>query len=83
MRITLKINGRGYDVGAASPRVLELCPGAQVDDALLDVARAGIALAPQALLAVSGEHIGTVRQHERRSLVDNDELLVFAPVAGG
>lgn len=83
MRITLTITGRFYHVGAACPRVLELHPGAVVDDALSDVARAGIPLAPRALLAVSGEHIGTVTRHEARTLVDNDELLVFAPVAGG
>jgi len=83
MRITLTITGRSYDVSLASPRVLELRAGAQVEDALTNAARAGIPLAPRALLAVSGEHIGTVMQHEPRRLVDDDELLVFAPVAGG
>jgi len=83
MRITFTITGRSYDIGMASPRILELQPGAQVDDALGSAASAGIPLAPLALLAVSGEHIGTITQHEPRTLVDNDELLVFAPVAGG
>jgi len=83
VRITLTITGRSYDASVDCPRVLDLRPGAQVDDALTNAARAGIPLAPRALLAVSGEHIGTVTQHEPRTLVDDDDLLVFAPVAGG
>ncbi len=83
MRITLAITGRFYDTRGTAPHVLDLPRGAGVDDALTNAARAGISLAPRALLAVSGEHIGTVTQHEARTLVENDELLVFSPVAGG
>ena len=89
MRIHVKITGRLYDARATSPMYLDLTPGATVDDAL-DVLRAegpanGTAgpIIPQAVLAVSGEHLGTVADHAPRILVENDELLIFAPVAGG
>ena len=83
MRIKLKITGRSYDLSLTVPRVLELSQGAQVDDALAELARLNITLAPSALLAISGQHIGSVAHHEQRTIEENDELLVFAPVAGG
>ena len=83
MRIRLIITGRSYEMNPTFPRALEVRPGAQVDDALASAARACVPLAPRALLAVSGAHIGTVADHEPRPLVEDDELLVFAPVAGG
>ena len=74
--------------GRPHPRTSTWPRGATVDDAL-DVLRAegqtGSAgpIIPQAVLAVSGEHLGTVADHAPRILVENDELLIFAPVAGG
>jgi len=88
VRIHVKISGRLYDAGATSPTVLDLAPGATVDDALNVLRAEGPAsgdgpIIPQAVLAVSGEHLGTVANHAPRILVENDELLIFAPVAGG
>jgi molybdopterin converting factor small subunit len=88
LRITVKITGRLYDVTSETPPVLDLPPEATVDDALALLsgaagAGAGIPILPQALLAVSGEHLGTVVDHTPRTLVEDDELLIFSPVAGG
>lgn len=87
MRIRVKISGRLYDASTTSPAVLDLDPGATVDDALEALRareRAGAdRIIPQALLAVSGEHLGTVADHAPRVLVEDDELLIFAPMAGG
>ena len=88
MRIHVKITGRLYHESTTPPTCLNLNAGATVDDAL-DALRAedrsGAAeqIIPQAVLAVSGEHLGTVADHTPRTLVENDELLIFAPVAGG
>ncbi len=86
MRITLAVTGRLYDAGLTLPRTLDLPAGAQVDDALAALkSKSGSArpLAPLALLAISGVHIGTVAHHEPRTLVEDDEVLIFSPVAGG
>ena len=86
MRITVKITGRLYDATSESSPELDLPPEATVDDALAllsGAAGAGIPILPQALLAVSGEHLGTVVDHAPRTLVEDDELLIFSPVAGG
>jgi len=86
MRISIAITGRLYDATLVLPRTLDLPAGAPVDEALAMLRSAAGAekpLAPRALLAISGEHIGTVANHEPRTLVANDELLIFSPVAGG
>jgi hypothetical protein len=75
-----------YDLGPQHPGVLDLPVGATVDNALavleLD-ACSRRCLVPSALVAVSGQHIGTVADHAVQRLEDDDELLIFAPVAGG
>jgi molybdopterin converting factor small subunit len=86
VRIKLKITGRLYDAAADPTPVLDLPPGATVDDALAvlrNEAKGAGPIVPQALLAVSGEHLGTVADHASRALVEGDELVIFAPVAGG
>ncbi len=86
MRVTISISGRCYDRTAAFPKVLDLPAGATVDDALDAVQedRQGMrGLAPAALVAISGRHIGTVGDHSAQALCDGDELFIFAPVAGG
>ena len=65
------------------PRVLDLPEGARVEDALTALRLVAGPLAASALVAISGEHVGTVADHEPRTLMENDELLFFSPVAGG
>lgn len=86
MKVTVSISGRLYDLVPQHPGVLDLPTGATVDDAL-DVLQRDVSsrrcLVSSALLAVSGQHIGTVADHLPRPLGDADELFIFAPVAGG
>jgi hypothetical protein len=66
--------------------VLDLPLGATVNDALAVLQRdvcSRRCLVPSALVAVSGQHVGTVADHEALPLGDADELFIFAPVAGG
>ncbi|HUT10607.1 MAG TPA: MoaD/ThiS family protein [Thermoguttaceae bacterium] len=86
MKIRLMISGRNYDVADALPEELALPDGASIDDALQHVA--GLLprdrqLPDSCLLAVSGTHLGTLRNHKPHALRDGDELVVIAPVAGG
>ena len=83
MRIRVKITGRFYNIAEDAPGELELSDGASIDVALEAIRSVHRQLAPGALLAVSGEHLGTVADHRARTLTDNDEVLIFAPVAGG
>ena len=83
MHIAIAITGRAYNAALKLPRVLDLSDGADVEDALAALVRLAGPLAASALLAISGEHIGTVANHEPRLLVEGDELLFFSPVAGG
>jgi len=86
MMIRVAISGRHYDLAAGLPEELSLADGASVDAALAAVAGllpAGSRLPASCLVAVSGEHLGTLASHVSRPLRDGDELLVIAPVAGG
>lgn len=86
MQITVTVTGRLYSVTTPGTLTLELPPGATLDDALAATPRTDrgpLGWPPQAMLAVSGEHVGTLRQHAPRRLVEGDEVLVFTPVAGG
>ena len=83
MRIKLKITGRLYNLAEGMPGELELSEEASIANALEAVRALHGPLAPGALLAVSGEHLGTVADHLGRTLKENDELLIFSPVAGG
>jgi hypothetical protein len=85
MRVRLFVSGRGYHAAERLPEELSLDDHATLDDALLAVT----ALLPpgglgaEALVAVSGEHLGTVSRHRQRSLRDGEELVIIVPVAGG
>jgi molybdopterin converting factor small subunit len=86
MKVTIAIGGRHYDLGPQNPGVLDLPAGATVDDALRILQKdvcSRRSLVPSALVAVSGEHIGTISDHRAHALGDADELFIFAPVAGG
>lgn len=86
MRIRVMLSGRGYDAAQNVPRELELAGGATLEDLLRAVSAqlsAGRELPSSCLIAVSGEHIGTVGRHADRVLCDGDEVALIAPVAGG
>jgi molybdopterin converting factor small subunit len=83
MRIQVKITGRQYNVAEALPEQLELSVGASIEHVLETIRSIHGPISPGALLAVSGEHLGTVADHRAKTLEDNDEVLIFSPVAGG
>lgn len=86
MNIHVVISGRSYDQASAVPERLQLDEGATVDDALAalgDLLGEAHALPPTCLVALSGRHLGTLATHTAAPLRDGDELILFAPVAGG
>ena len=83
MRIKVKITGRQYDAVEALPEELELSDGASIELVLETLRSTYGPISPAALLAVSGEHLGTVADHRAKTLDDDDEVLIFSPVAGG
>lgn len=87
MRIKVMLTGRSYHTAQNLPDELDLPDGSTLDDALEAISSQlgddGAGLAPTCLIAVAGEHLGTVGAHEARPLHDGDELTLIAPVAGG
>ena len=69
MKVRLIVAGRSYHHAGAIPDQLTLPEGSSVDHALEEVGRhmqAGQTLPDSCLVAVSGTHLGTVRQHRPR-----------------
>ena len=86
MQIRIVISGRSYDAAESIPETLSLPDETTVDEALSQVASLfpeGKSLPSSCLVAVSGTHLGTLRNHRAYTLQDGDELVVIAPVAGG
>ncbi len=83
MKVRVKITGRQYPESGSIPEVLELPEGASLDEALSAVRAWQCALGPGTMVAVCGEHLGTVADHRERTLREGDEVLIFSPVAGG
>lgn len=86
MIVRLVVSGRNYQSARPFPDTIELPEGATVDDALRWLSAEfldGQAFPPSCLLAVSGKHLGTAGNHPSATLSENDELMIFAPVAGG
>jgi molybdopterin converting factor small subunit len=86
MKVKVVFSGRSYDAAESIPDQLTLADGSSVDDALEALAELfpdGRPLPETCLIAVSGAHLGTLRNHTARQLEDGDELVLIAPVAGG
>lgn len=86
MKIRISVSGRGYRTTDAIPAELVLPEGSSVADALTILRRdygSNGELADSCLVAVSGNHLGTLRDSLAHRLRDGDDLLIFAPVAGG
>ncbi len=86
MKIHIVLTGRGQTRGGQLPAQLELPENSSVSEALT-VLRAslpeGESLPESCLLTVAGTHLGTLGQHQDQQLVDGQELLLIAPMAGG
>lgn len=86
MNIRLVVSGRNYELAEPFPESLELPDGSTLDDALEELATRfaeGRSFPPSCLLGVAGKHVGTVGSHPPTPLHDEDEIMIFAPVAGG
>lgn len=86
MKIKVSLMGRFYPVTRDVPQQLDLPEGALVGEAiraLQSCAEIEASLMPQTLLAISGEAIGILANHQQRTLLEGDELVLFSPVAGG
>jgi len=84
--IRVVLTGRSYHTANSLPDELSLPDNATLDDALAALRQAASGedvLPPSCLIAVSGQHVGTIADHEAASLKEGDELLFLAPVAGG
>lgn len=86
MRIKIAVTGRNYLIAHQLPREIILADGAgsaEVLQRLNEHLPVASPLPGSCLLAVNGEHLGTVLQHAPRRLQDGDELVLIVPVAGG
>lgn len=86
MKISVMVTGRSYHLAEGLPDELTLADGATVDDAIATLSAQladDVQFPPSCLVAVSGQHLGTVASHETRVLCDGDELTLISPVAGG
>ena len=86
MKIQISYTGRSYQTASQLPAEITLDDGAMVEDALRMLKQDlsdDQQLPPSCLVAVSGEHIGTLASYANRPLQDRDELILIAPVAGG
>lgn len=86
MKIRLFMTGRAYHHASALPAELELPDGATMREALDAVAAIlpnGVQLASSSLIALGGEHVGSVGKFANRPLHAGEELTIIAPVAGG
>ena len=86
MKIRVVVSGRSYHVAEGLPAEIELPESATTQDAISTILQqlpAGESLADSCLVAVGGQHLGTLSSHQVHSLQDGDELTLIAPVAGG
>ena len=86
MKISVMVTGRSYHTADRLPEEITLPDGSTVDDALKvlsDQLADGGQFPPSCLIAVSGQHLGTLASYRPSKLKEGDELTLIAPVAGG
>ena len=86
MRIEVMVTGRDYHTADAMPESIDLADGGTVDDAIAALRTylaEGQTFPESCLVAVSGEHLGTIGGYHNRPLREGDEITLIAPVAGG
>jgi len=86
MQIHVVFSGRNYDLADVLPKTLELPEGCSLDQALGRLEEslpAGKQLPASTLVAVGGNHLGTLGSHTACTLKQGDELMLVVPVAGG
>ncbi len=86
MKIQISYTGRNYQTAEQLPSELDLDDGSTVADALRQIT-AGLSddlqLPTSCLIAVAGEHLGSLNSYTDRPLEHRDEIILIAPVAGG
>jgi molybdopterin converting factor small subunit len=86
VKISVMVTGRSYHTADRLPDEITLPDGSTVDNAL-EVLSAKLAdggqFPPSCLIAVSGQHLGTLASHRPCELQEGDEITLIAPVAGG
>ncbi len=86
MKIKIVISGRGYPSAQHVPSELEVAEGATLDEVISMISQqllADASLPSSCLVAVGGQHVGTLGNHNNQPLVAGDEVTLIAPVAGG
>ena len=86
MNVCIVLTGRSYHAAESFPDELSLPEEASLKDALDALRQAASneeVLPSSCLIAISGQHVGTIADYEERTLKDGDELLFLSPVAGG
>ena len=86
MNIRIVVSGRNYELAEPFPESIELPDGSTVDDVLEQLATRfadGQSFPPIVPLGVTGKLVGTVGAHPATPLAEEDEVMIFAPVAGG
>jgi len=86
VKIKLVVSGRAYPRAASLPDALDVDEGCTLAEALARVAAMlpdGQGLPSAGLVAVGGQHAGTVCRHSNPTLRDGEELVIVVPVAGG
>ncbi len=86
MNIRVVVTGRSYHTAEQLPEEIALDDNATVDDAIESISKLlpdGETFPASCLVAVAGQHLGTLLSHQNRELRDGDEVTLIAPVAGG
>ncbi len=86
MKIRVTLTGRSYHAASQLPPEIELADGAKLSDALNHIGELlpdDAPLPASCLIALGGQHVGSVFSHEDVELSDGQELTLVAPVAGG